>query len=303
MNYILITPIKDEAENLHQLKKIVLNQTIKPSIWVIGDGNSTDGSFQIANEIFKGYEWIYVIKQRTFFDLGYSHKNIAGNLNDCYKYTKKLCVENNIKYSFVARVDATPILSKDYFEIIINEMKKDSKLAFVCGLQYLQLKNSKKILAGIEGISKTGFNDQGIYRREFLEDIGGFPITYSPETVLQIKALNRGWKIRVIEKTYFTKLRLGGSKIGIFKGYKLKGRSMYALGYNPLLVIANVIYFCHKFTPKSVAIMYGYFSSIIKREKRIDDEEVLEYFGKKRLRHIFLDLKKNIKFKKLWCRD
>jgi len=288
MNYILITPIKEEAKSLLQLKVTILNQTRKPLVWVIGDGNSQDGSFHMAKELFKDYEWIHVIKVKSFYENGYSHKNIAGSLNDCYKFSLEICSKNKIEFSFIGRTDATPILAEDYFEVLMTEMKQNPKLAFVCGLQHVQPRYSKKRIKNqIMGISKTGFNDIGLYRREFLEEMGSFPITYSPETVMQIKALHRGWELKLIEKTHFIKPRLGGSKIGVWKGYKLKGKYMYALGFHPLLVLPNALYTIF-FPPhyQGAALLLGYFASFIRNEEKVDDKEVIEYFSRERLKQI-----------------
>ena len=288
MSYILITPIKNEAENLLKLKETIFNQTVKPLIWVIGDGNSNDGSFQLAKELFKEYEWIHVIKQVVFFEDGYGHKNFSGNINNCFEYAKKNCIENDINYSFVGKADATPILANNYFEVLIEEMKNDPKLAFICGLQKLHIKNSIKVFNGVAGISNTGINDLRLYRKEFLDEMGGYPISCSPDTVLQIKALNRGWHITFTKRTYFIKNRMGGVKIGIWNGYKLKGSGMYTLGYHPFLVLMNTIYFSVKFPPyyQGIAVMYGYVLSFIKKEDKINDSEVIEYFWNKRLNEI-----------------
>lgn len=295
MTFILITPIKDEAKNILKLKETILNQTVKPLIWVIGDANSKDGSFEIAKELFRDYEWIHVISQKTFFESGYSHRNIACNLNDCYKYAKE-ALKNSNNFSFIARTDVTPVLSCDYFDVLIGEMERDPKIAFACGLQYLHFKNSKIRFSQLAGISNTGFNDQGVYRREFLEEMGGFPVTYSPETVLQIKALNRGWHLKLTDRTCFIKSRLGGSKIGVWNGYKLKGKVYYNLGYPISLVLIKTLYSCFKLTPKNIAILSGYFLSAIKREEKIEDEEVIEYFGKRRLKEVYSDLIKFLYF-------
>ena len=42
MNYILVTPCKNEEENIEKLIFAVKSQTIKPSLWVIINDNSTD---------------------------------------------------------------------------------------------------------------------------------------------------------------------------------------------------------------------------------------------------------------------
>ena len=291
MNYILITPIKDESESLPKLKETILNQTVKPLAWVICDGNSKDGSFQIAMDLFKDYEWVHVIKQKTFFESGYWHKNFAAGLNDCYQYAKEIAKNNDIKYGFVAKTDATPVLSSNYFEILIEEMEKDPKLAFVCGLETFQLKNSKIEYNQVAGISGTGLNDVRLYRKDFLEEMQGFPVTNSPDVVIEIKALNKGWNFKLINRARFTEPRLGGSKMGLWNGYRLEGKVKYSLGYPILLVLLSTVYSCFKYTPKGIAILFGYFSSYIGREKKINDEEVLEYFDN-RLMQIVLELMK-----------
>lgn len=300
MSYILITPIRDEVENLLKLKETIFSQTVKPLIWVIGDGNSKDGSYQFAKELFKDYNWIHVIKQTIFFEDGYSHKNFSGNINNCLIYAKKICIENNINYSFIGKADATPLLADNYFEVLIEEMKNDPKLAFICGLQKLHFKNSIKVFNQVAGISNTGINDLRLYRKEFLEEMGGYPLSYSPDTVLQIKALNRGWRITFTKRTYFIKNRMGGAKIGMWNGYKLKGRGMYSLGYHPFLALLNAIFFSVKFPPhyQGIAVIHGYFINFFSNEDKINDLEVKDYFWNRRLKEIIQTFSN--KFKMNW---
>jgi len=234
MSYVLITPIKDEAKNLQQLKNTILNQTVKPLVWVIVDSGSEDGGFQIAKELFEEYNWIHVIQQKQFFEKGYGYKNFAEAINEGYSYAKKLCSENGIDYSFVGKTDATPILAKDYFETLLTEMKKDPRISISCGSQKLYYKGKKIDVKPMRRIPLTGFNDIRLYRREFFEEVGGYPLAPSPDGILLVKAKNRGWKAKVIQETYFVKPRLGGSKIGVWEGNELKGKAMYALGHNPL---------------------------------------------------------------------
>ena len=63
---------------------------------------------------------------------------------------------------------------------------------------------------------------------------------------------------------------------------------MYALGYEPFLVLLNAIYFSLKFPPhyQGIAIIYGYASHVVKKRRRIQDEEIINYFRRKRLRDV-----------------
>ena len=288
MSYILITPIQNESENLPKLKDTIINQTIKPLIWVIVDSGSTDNSYQLAKELFKDYEWVHIIKQKRFFEKGYGYKNFAEAINEGYSYAKNLCIKKQIYYSFIGKTDATPILNKDYFEILLEEMKEDNRLAITCGFQKLHYKNQKIYITPLYKIPLTGFNDIRLYRKEFFEEIGGYPLAPSPDGILLIKAKNKGWKVKVVRDAYFVKPRLGGSKIGIWEGCKLMGKGMYILGYHPLLMLLNVLYNSIRFPPhyQLLPMIWGYFLGTIQHEKKIEDNEILEYFGKKRLKEV-----------------
>ena len=72
--YILITPVKNEEENLPNLIQSVVEQTIKPVLWVIVDDGSTDRSPEIIKEAQKKYSWIQSIRlESKSRELGIQH--------------------------------------------------------------------------------------------------------------------------------------------------------------------------------------------------------------------------------------
>ena len=289
MNYILITPMKDEEEHLIRLERTIVSQTIKPLVWVVVNSGSIDNSFQTATKLFKPYDWIYVINQKKFLENGYSHKNFAQAVNEGYKFAYRLCEKKRLVYRYIGKTDATPILAKNYFETLLLEMEKEPKLAITCGIQKLVYNKKTYNADSIHNIPLTGFNDIRLYRKEFFEKIGGYPITFSPDGVLLIKAENRGFGLKVMENTFFIKARIGGSKTGLCRGFKLYGRGMYTLGYHPLLILASSLYNSYKFPPhyQALFIIYGYLLCWVQDTQKVDDDEVIEYFGKKRLHEIF----------------
>lgn len=292
MNYILITPIKDEVENLPRLKEIVLDQTVKPLIWVIVDSGSEDGSFQLSRRLFVKYEWVYIIKQQKIFESGYGCENFAEAINEGYEYAKNLCYEKGINYSFVGKTDATPVLAKDYFGTLLSYMNDDPKIAITCGTQILHYKGKRITIGSLFNVPLTGFNDIRLYSKQFFEEVGGYPLTFSaPDGILLIKAVNRGWKIKVIDKTNFIKTRLGGSKLGIWKGLILKGKKLYFLGHHPVLLLLNAFRISFKSPPhyQALPMIYGYLQCVIERHEKIQDKEVLEYY-EKRLKEIICRL-------------
>jgi glycosyltransferase involved in cell wall biosynthesis len=270
----------------------VFQQTVKPVLWVICDGNSKDGTYDIAKRIFDGYDWVHVIRQTSYLEKGYSHKNFALAVNDCYSHAKDTCIKNNIQYSYIGKIDATPLLSPDYFQVLIDELENDHHLAFACGVEYYQARNTIKIFTPLtKRISYAGINDIRLYQRAFFEQMNGYPVSFSPDTVLLVKAKGMGLGFKITRKTHYFEPRLGGSKIGNWKGFKLKGRAMFYLNYHPLLTLLNTLDFMTYYPYYTgLATMYEYILCFIRKEEQTSDNEIRDYFWNKRLSDIFKTL-------------
>ncbi|MGA3198633.1 MAG: glycosyltransferase family A protein [Halobacteriota archaeon] len=291
MSYVLITPIKNEVESLQQLGTSVLNQTLLPRVWVVVDGDSKDRSFDQAKSLFHDYDWISVIRQRSFCEAGNRYKNMSVAINEGYDYAKKKCADNHKNYSYVGKTDATPILEPDYFEALQKALEQDARLAFACGSQRREDGAKVKLSRPLRNLSDMGYNDIRLYRKQFFDEIGGYSLTPSPDAVAQIKASRRGWKYKRVESTCFVDPRPSGTQIGVWAGKKAQGKAMYELGYHPILFLLNALAntimnspHCHVI-PMSV----GYLSSAVRKEERVDDDEIRNYFHAQRLHQVLRD--------------
>ena len=61
-DYILVTPCKNEEESLPELARSVVNQAIKPKMWVIVDDGSTDRTPEILRDLALKHNWIQNIR-------------------------------------------------------------------------------------------------------------------------------------------------------------------------------------------------------------------------------------------------
>ncbi|ANF22627.1 glycosyltransferase family 2 protein [Thermococcus piezophilus] len=287
MSYALITPIRNEIENMDSLFKNITSQTIQPVIWVIVDGNSTDGSFEYANTLAKKYnhphKWIYVITQKHYFRNKHPHLNFALAVWEGYEYAKWIAKKKKIRLEYIGKVDASVNIPPNYFERLLLEFQKDNRLGIASGVQYL-IKDGKPI----KYVSTYSYElpDTRLYRVQCIEDVSGFPITCSPDVVIVLRAINKGWKTKRVENLPFYEYRVGGSKEGLKKGYINKGRAMYYLGYNPVLIVLNVFYYLSKKSKLGIWMFKGYINSWMFKKQRIPDREIREYFEKERLKEV-----------------
>lgn len=266
----------------------MLNQTKLPSVWVVVDSFSNDGSFLAAKALFAACPSVHVIRQKELCAKGYSYKNMSAAINDGYAYARRLCDQQSIGYSYVGKTDATPILEEHYFERLHAEMEADPTLAITCGSQRVQRGTKVRTVKRLRNLSHSAFNDIRLYRRDFFEEVGGYALTRSPDAVSLVKAARRGWKFKIVDNTYFIKPRLGGAKLGLWAGNKSKGKAMYELGYHPLLFALNSLTLTLLFRPhyQILPLTMGYLDSAIRREKKIDDDEIKEYYWRVRLHEV-----------------
>ena len=64
-NYIIITPVRDEEPYVEKTIESVVRQTILPSLWIIVDDGSTDGTGEVLDFYAAQINWIKVIHREN----------------------------------------------------------------------------------------------------------------------------------------------------------------------------------------------------------------------------------------------
>ena len=308
-SYILVTPCKDEEENLPNLICSIGAQTIKPTLWVIVDDGSTDRTGEIISCAEREHDWIKGINLDEQSE--YMGKHYAYVCNKGFKFAVEYCKKNGIKYGYIGLVDADNILEREYFEKLINEFEKDPLLGIASGtnafadIQHLLSELRRRDpdagimdekLWNLYGSNKvpiqSAYKDKPtgsarIWRKKCFEETGnGYFLAYAPDSVSNVKANMKGWKTRrfkdarIIERVgYITQGAWGGgSRVGKFDYFL--GRPLY---YSFLCTIKLI----RKKSPLfGLAYLYSYISSMAKKEERIDDPEILNYYQNIRIHEL-----------------
>jgi glycosyltransferase involved in cell wall biosynthesis len=279
----LVTPIRNERDQLERLRTTVLGQQLRPDLWVIVVGQSTDGSLEAARELFSDLDWVQVIHQKTSAP-GHGHMNFARGVNEGLEAI--IHHEGAGNFQYLAKVDATVDLDSNYFLKLAEALDGDPELVIVCGEESFEAAGGRKVVpTQPSGDIIIGFNDNRLYRRDFLMSMGGYPVSISPDTVLLVKSYQAGKRQKVVTTTGYRERRLGFSKEGIWAGYFQWGRGMFRLDYHPMLMLTVAVYFGLRFAPhyQGLALPMGYAKAFIDREERISDTDVRRYFRKERL--------------------
>lgn len=285
LSYILLTPAKNEEVNLPKLMHSIINQNIKPVVWFIVDDSSTDNTSHLLDEATVRYSWIHSLKLDTKGVYDIIGEHYAFCCREGFKYALSYCEKNNIEFEYIALSDADMIYPKGYFSQLIMFLRNNMEYGIVSGEMLIKddrkgIYKESEVLQGVDYPLGTG----RIWRKETFEETEGYVVSKSPDSVSNVMALLKGWKIKQLTNVKYYQTRDTGGKINLWKGYFTRGKRAYYLNANFLslfnvIVDITLISRQRKSLIKSFAFISGYFQSFIRREDQIENVEIKKYIG------------------------
>ncbi len=279
-DFILISPVYNEAGFIGQLIRSVISQTVRPKKWIIIDDGSTDDTGETIKEYEDRHDFILYHRLERRNVKSYYHSKDEAFLMG-YEIIK------HIKHDFVACLDADLTLKPTYYEDVLREFQHDPKLGIASGI-YINKVNGR-----FEKVVRDSSSTPGglqVFRRECYEAIGGYkPLLYGGEDALaDIMARMLGWHTKSFRKYEAIHHRLIGVRGGTsaIKGKFTQGLAEYRLGTNPIFMLAKSLrrVFIEKpFAYASVARLSGFFLGYLKRDSRYVSDEVRKYVRKEQL--------------------
>lgn len=272
-SYILVTPAKNEEDNLPLLAKSVVNQTIRPKLWVIVNDNSTDGTGEIISYLESKYPWILGVHLQDSdgkYDPVFRNSvTYRAGLRVALNYMKN----NALPFGYIGIVDADFILERKFFEKLLNVMGRSPKLGIVSGGVYIKKKGK---LVWERSNPKFPRGSPRLIRFECFFDIGGYPFEPAPDLISYYLARIKGWDTLQVVDAISVELRATGSRGNVFKRYKKQGFVNYYIGVPLLSEILYGIYISVFHDPKrGIGLLVGYLESFGK--KRIKKKYVQEF--------------------------
>lgn len=268
--YILVTPFKNMASMLDGLFKSITSQTLRPALWVIADDGSTDGGLAKLESVASHLAWIVVAardetENKPWLKYGSA---VAFGLERALDE----CRSRKIEPRMIAILDADTVAEPDYFERLVRSMAAKEKTAMASGMITTEGGGKLEDKPSPRGCAR-------VYSSRFLEEVGGFPVTASPDTVLEIKARNRGYSFEVVPEAAGLH-RCRSTQLTGEEGLKSAGMIRYTLGMDFISALAWVLVYVKVVGfRQAVAYLAGYVEGAMAGHSRIDDAEVRDYFS------------------------
>jgi len=271
--YCLISPARNEAKYIRQTLDSVLAQTVLPKRWIIIDDGSTDETAKIVADYASRHDLIEVHSRS---DRG--RRALGGGVVEVFNYGLELLADDPAE--FVCKLDVDLILPSRYFELLLEEMRRDGHLGSASGKPYYLGRDGELKSERIGDDVSAGMTK--FYRRDFLDDIGGLVKGLIWDGIDCYRGRMLGWHSKSIDHPdlRFTHLRpMGSSDKGIMTGRRRLGEGYWFLGAGPLFVLASSIYrLGHK--PAllgSLGTLHGYARAWFRNAPRYGDLEFRKY--------------------------
>jgi glycosyltransferase involved in cell wall biosynthesis len=226
LDYVLITPARNEAAFIEKTLQSVVAQTILPKRWVVVSDGSTDGTDELVQSYQAGRDWLELVRLPERRERHFAAKVNAFNAG--YERVKPLA------FDVVGNLDADVSFGADYMEYLLDKMQEEPRLG-VAGTHYVegQFHSYRDSYINVQHVN----GQIQLFRRDCFEDIGGYvPIKGGGiDWVAVTTARMKGWATHSFgDRTFFHHRPMGTAGSSELQARFHYGKKDYFLGGHPV---------------------------------------------------------------------
>jgi glycosyltransferase involved in cell wall biosynthesis len=250
LTYAIVTPARNERDNLLRLADSVTAQRHLPELWVIVDDGSDDGMGAVARDLAREHEWVIAV------DTGEAAEDLAEGRRrgrDLLAFRTGLRALPGPVDVFV-KVDADTSFEPDYFERLLSRFAEMPDLGIGGG-------SCHELIDGRwERIKVSGSHPRGAsraYRWALLEDVFALEPELGWDGVDEVMAELRGYRTEGFKDFGFRHHRKVGEREGRLRAGSALGRQAWYMGYRPTYLMLRALYRARD-NVASLAMVWGY---------------------------------------------
>lgn len=268
--YALVTPARDERENLERLAASLLAQTVLPDAWILVDDGSVDGTLELAELLAAEHDWIRVLSSPGSVSVGGALAEGRGAGRDVIAFNAGIAALESPS-DLVLKLDADVSVDPDYFERLLAVFAAEPALGIAGGV-CLELERGgwtrQRVSAGhVRGAVRA-------YRWECFRAVTPLVERLGWDGIDEIKARTLGWQTRSIDGLEFRHHRRLGTRDGRRRAWAGQGEAAFYMGYRPTyIVLRSLLHMRRDVTAAAMAL--AYLRSWLRRAPRHDDEDVV----------------------------
>jgi poly-beta-1,6-N-acetyl-D-glucosamine synthase len=266
-SYAVITPVRDERENLPRLAASLAAQTERPRNWLIVDNGSEDGTPELAQALGDEEPWIRLLSVPG----AAAAERGAPIVRSLHAAIDVLSADPP---DFAVNVDADISFEPDYFARLLDRFESDARLGIASGSAF-ELQDADWRQRHVTG--STVWGASRAYRWECLQEILPFEERVAWDGIDELKANSRGWRTEAFEDLPFKHHRREGERDGTnWQARRNQGHAAHYLGYRPWYLVLRSLFNTRR-ELASLGMIAGYAAAVVRREPRINDLDARAY--------------------------
>jgi glycosyltransferase involved in cell wall biosynthesis len=255
LTYAIVTPARNERENLERLAASVIAQEQRPAAWVIVDDGSDDGMDAVARELARRHDWIVVA------GTGQDAAELAEGRRrgrDLLAFRRGLGLLPQPVDVFV-KVDADTSFDADYFSRLLERFAEQPDLGIAGGCCY-ELDGGRWERVKVAGSHPRGASRA--YRWALLDDVFALEPELGWDGVDEVMAELRGFRTAGFHDFGFRHHRKVGEREGRLRAGTALGRQAWYMGYRPSYLLLRALYRARE-NAAALAMVWGYAAAAV----------------------------------------
>jgi biofilm PGA synthesis N-glycosyltransferase PgaC len=286
LTYSVVTPVKNEQENLPRLADSICGQVIRPVEWVIVDTGSTDGTLKLADGIAERLPFVRILSVE-----GPDAPTRGGPIVRAFVAgIDALQTAPDV----LVKIDADVSVEPDYFERLLNVFALDPRRGLASGLQLEPQAGSWRAVFGtrsyVAGPARA-------YRWACLQEVMPLEERRGWDEIDAIKAQMGGWRVGTVTDIPFRHHRPEGQRDAAASRrgrWSRQGGEAHYMGYRFSYLAARALWRTRQ-DPLALAMLAGFVRAVLKRQPQCPDPAVRAHMRREQsLRRLPLRLRESL---------
>ena len=264
MNYAIVTPVRNETENLSRLAESLCAQSLRPSAWMIVDTGSDDGTPAMIAELIAEHDWIATCTSTA----GESPTRARAIVHGFNVGVQELGDLPEV----VVKLDADVSMEPDYFERLVAAFREDEHLGIASGTCF-EREQGEWTQRHVTGDHVWGATRA--YRMDCVPEMMELEPCMGWDGLDEIRVQLRGMRTQTFVDLPFRHHRQeGGRELTSLHHGDALGRASWYMGYRPSYLMMRALYRLPR-EPAAIGMLWGYAAAAATRAPRCPDERVI----------------------------
>lgn len=264
MDYLVISPVKDEERYVEHTLRSMVNQIHRPTRWIIVDDGSTDRTPELIERHSREHPFIHVVRNPPG-----QPRQPGSAVVRAFQRGWEEAARLGVKHDAVVKLDCDLSFDPDYFKTLLERFDADPRLGIASGVYFESPAGGEWDEVGMPSYHAAGAAK--VVRADCWKEIGGFVAARGWDTVDEIRAMTRGWRT-----THFRDLRMKhwkreGTGIGPIRTSAMHGEIYFLTGGGWFFFLLKVMHRAKgsPFGIGALAMVWGYLRAKFSGRERL----------------------------------